>query len=242
MKPALAALHTRLDDARRLIEIHDETTGIAAGRRYNFDALNRASVILSMAAWEGFVEDLLKYSSKFIATRLDGPSDFPQSIRETMLYKLHLDGNWGALNASTKSGIWSLAGSGWRAAYVGYATSRIRGLNTPNVENVGKLFKTVVGLSDFAQDWGARRWDRETYVNKLNDALTLRHRIAHGTIGTETVGKTRARNALSVVTKVAGWTTGTVDAHLHAFPLRPKPLVTKALRSAIVEMHRQITS
>jgi len=47
----------------------------------------------------------------------------------------------------------------------------------------------------------------------------LRHRIAHGAIGDETVGKTKAKNATSLVRQLATWTDGTVDVHLKTLPL-----------------------
>lgn len=239
--PALDALRTRIEDAQRLITIHEESTGIAPGRRYDYDALNRSAVMLSVAAWEGFVEDLLKYAVRQMATKLETADDLPKSVREVMLVKIHSDHDWKTPNTAVKSAMWSLAGSGWRSTYIGYATSRIRGLNTPNAENVQKLFATVVGLKDFAADWGARRWDRATYVSKLDAALTLRHRIAHGTIGKETVGKTRARNAVNLVLRVAKWTTHTVTSHLADFDFRAKRFTNDAVRAALKEMERQVT-
>lgn len=237
-KQVLQTLEVRLADAERLIEIHEETTGIQAGRRFNFDALNRSAVMLAIAAWEGFAEDLLKYGAKFLAQRLNGPSALPENVRNAMIAQMHTDGGWSKLTEKSKRGIWSISGSGWRAAYLRYANGRIQALNTPNHDNLKKLFSSVVGLSDFAQNWGAKRWSRDAYVTKLDEALKLRHRIAHGTLGTETVGKGRAKAAIALVRRTAGWTSHAVDAHISGFDMLPKPRSNPSLRSAMGEMNR----
>jgi len=225
-----------MKDPDRLIELHGLNTGPQAGRRYNFDSVNRAAVILSMAAWEGFVEDLLRYSVRFMATRLDSPAQLPTTVREVMLQQLYETLRAESKSAAVKANMWSLVGSGWRTNFIRYANGRIRGLNTPNVDNVQRIFKTVTGLKDFACDWGARRWSRQSYVDKLEQSLMLRHRIAHGAIGTETVGKQRAKAAASVVTKAAAWTATTVERHLHSFDLRPKPLLNIDIRAALADL------
>lgn len=239
-RKVISALEVRLSDAQRLIEIHEEATGLEAGRRFNFDALNRSAVMLSVAAWEGFVEDLLKFGARFLAQRLDGPGELPENVRDAMLAQMHLDGGWTKLTEKTKRGIWSLSGSGWRAAYIRYATQRIRSLNTPNHDNVKKVFASVLGLPDFAANWGARRWTKDDYVTRLDTALSLRHRIAHGTLGAETVAKARAKAAISLVKRAAGWTNHAVDSHLVEFEIRTKPVSNAALMTAIGEMDRQI--
>lgn len=233
---ALEALKERMKDAERLIEIHELTTGQQAGRRYNFDALNRSAVLLSIAAWEGFVEDLLKYSVEFMATRLDSPADLPKPVREVMLQAIYEDLRAELKPVKVKNGIWALVGSGWRAQFIQYGANRITRLNKPSVDNVQQLFKTVVGLNDFAAGWGARRWGRQAYVDKLGASLLLRHRIAHGAIGSETVGKQRARAAVSVVTKAASWTSSTVSTHLHSLELRSKPLKNDEIREALKKL------
>lgn len=239
-KHVLQTLEIRLADAERLIEIHEETTGLQAGRRFNFDALNRSAVILSVAAWEGFVEDLLKHGAKFFAQRLEGPSALPENVRDAMIAQMHADGGWAKLTEKSKRGIWSLSGSGWRAAYLRYASERIRALNTPNYENLNKLFASVLGLSDFAQNWGAKRWSKQAYVTKLDEVLLLRHRIAHGALGNETVGKGRAKSAIALVRRAAGWTSHATDTHVLSFDTLLKSRSNPTLRSAIGEMDQRI--
>lgn len=213
-------LRVRLSDADRLIEIHEECTGNAAGRRHGYDVLNRSVIVLSVAAWEGFVEDLLENAAGRIALRLRSSSGLPENVRDSMLAQMHEQNSWSKLDRTTKETIWSLTGRGWRRKYTSYTRGRIERLNTPNYENVQKLYSSVIGMTDFGVEWGARRWTQQDYIDRLNKLLTLRHRIAHGTIGSETVGKTRAKRAIAMVERIGGWTDKGVQAHLQTLPLR----------------------
>ena len=67
---ALHKFHRRIDDSRNLVEIHkglgktqangDTDDTPRRGRRYRGLALNRAVVVLTVAAWQAYVEDLLE--------------------------------------------------------------------------------------------------------------------------------------------------------------------------------------
>lgn len=218
--PAIKSLTGRMADAHRLIEIHEECTGDEPGRRYNYDALNRSVIILSVAAWEGFVEDLLLYATDRLSQKLSSPSGLPTTVRDAMLAHMYEVKGWKNLNQSSKETLWKLAGRGWRECYTDYAKTKISLLHTPNHNNVKKLCASVIGLSDFACDWGARRWRPQDYIAHLDILLELRHRIAHGTIGEETVGKTRAKDAISRVERIAKWTDKTVLKHLSSLTIR----------------------
>lgn len=207
-------LRMRMADARRLIEIHEECTGIDPGRRRGYDALNRSTIILAVAAWEGFTEDLLEGAVAHLARRGRGPSVLPTNVCDAMIAHMYTKHGWDKLNAVTKSSVWSLTGRGWRTEYIGYARDKLVRLHTPNHGNIKKLYSSIIGLSDFSSSWGAARWRPEDYIDRLDDLLLLRHQIAHGSIKRETVGKTRAKAAINMIEKISGWTHKRVDAHL----------------------------
>lgn len=219
--PAFVRLQARLADGKRLIEIHEECTGAAAGRRRGYDALNRSTVILAVAAWEGYAEDLLEAAVGRIVRYMKSPDKLPPNVREAMIAHLHEAENWSKLTSSSKTSIWGLTGEGWRTAYVTYARAKIAGLHTPDYKNLRKLYASVIGLMDISSRWSARRWTAADYVTRLNALLLLRHRIAHGVIGAETVGKTRAANAVALIERLAGWTDKSVVAHLLDLDVRP---------------------
>jgi hypothetical protein len=217
---ALQRLSTRLGDAKRLIEIHGECTGNQRGRRHGYDALNRSAVILTVAAWEGYCEDLGTLIAVHITRRLRAAHDLPQNVRETMIAHMYEKHGWSKLNADTKTSIWGLTGQGWRQEYVAYARSRIDALNTPNCEKVRKLFSSIGGMPDFTATWGTKRWDADHYRQLLDATLQVRHRIAHGKMDNLTIGKGMARESAVLIERLAGWTDKAVLSHLRRLPAR----------------------
>ena len=218
---ALKRLQDRLVDTKRLIEIHTECTGSQPGRRHGYDALNRSAVILAVAAWEGYCEDIAQVAVGHVARRLRSSADLPSNVQDAMLAYLYESQGWSKLNSGTKSTIWGLADQGWRQAYVGYARSRINALNTPDYPKVKKRYASICGLPDFTVNWGAGRWNAAHYQQLLDETLKVRPRIAHGAIGSVTVGKGMAKEAASLIRRIGGWTDSTVIAHLQNLPTRP---------------------
>ena len=99
--------------------------------------------------------------------------------------------------------MWRLAGEGWRLHFIDYGQRKIAGINTPSHGNLRKAYSSLIGLENFSEKWAAFRWTEEDYIEKIENLLALRHRIAHGTIGDETVGKTKARDAVRLVERLA---------------------------------------
>lgn len=70
-----------LKDAAELDEIHNQSRTGLPGRQYGVASLNRAAVVISVSAWESYVEELLRESLEALRPPIP-----------------HL-GNWPALNA-----------------------------------------------------------------------------------------------------------------------------------------------
>lgn len=216
---SLEQLDLRLADARRLIEIHGELTGEERGRRHNYDALNRSAVMLSVAAWENFCEDLARRNAASLARRLKTSGDLPASIREPLIQWVYDTNGMSTLNGDTRRAMWALTGSGWRECYRVFAEAKTKSLNTPNSANIIELFRKTVGVSDITSTWGYRRWTRDVYVGKLDYLLRTRHMIAHGVIN-ETVGKGQARASITLVNMLAQWMVTALATHFEAMDLQ----------------------
>ena len=60
------------------------------------------------------------------------------------------------------------------------ARSQVGRFNTPNAENVKRLIADSIGLQDVTLSW---QWQNNTpaqAIQRLTDAITLRHHVAHG--------------------------------------------------------------
>jgi hypothetical protein len=64
-------LEQLLHDAEELDDAHSELSTGAAGRQYGLASINRAIVVMSVSAWESFIEELMRES--VIALRPAGP-------------------------------------------------------------------------------------------------------------------------------------------------------------------------
>lgn len=219
MSNSLQRLENRLGDADRLIQIHQECTGPDRGRRYGYDVLNRSAVVLSVAAWESFVEDLLSASVRKLSRRWRDAQEVPIGVKNALLFHVHEQHQMAKPSETTKAAIWRFTDQGWRTEYLQWALAKIRRLNTPNHENIVKYYSQVIGLCDVSASWGGGRWPKDTYTNKLNALLELRHDIAHETIGDEAVKKSRAKSGIKLVRNLAKWTRDCTDQHCNSFNL-----------------------
>jgi hypothetical protein len=80
-------LEVLLRDAEELVSAHGELRTGNVGRQWGLGALNRGVVVLSVSAWEAYVEELVKESLEVIR-----PVHAPMGV-------------WPALNASSRSQV-----------------------------------------------------------------------------------------------------------------------------------------
>ena len=73
------------------------------------------------------------------------------------------------------------------------ARSQVGRFNTPNVENVRRLFADTLGLQDVTVSWQWQNTTPQVARDRLTEAITLRHQIAHGVNPRPTVHNQYAR-------------------------------------------------
>ena len=140
------ALSVHLDqllrDATELDTIHTQLRTGLPGRQYGLASLNRAAIVISVSAWESYVEELMRESLQ--ALRPLAPPV----------------GNWPALSA--------------------FILGELGRFNTPNAQNVANLINRCLGLANVRTSWGWRNCTSAQAEDTLDQALVLRHEIAHG--------------------------------------------------------------
>jgi hypothetical protein len=96
----------------------------------------------------------------------------------------------------------------------------VRGLlgrfNTPNSANVTTLINNCIGLVDVRLSWGWHRCTSAQAVQRLDDALTHRHEIAHGVNPRPTIHNTYSSTLPIFFRRLAGCTDTAVRNHLVA--------------------------
>ncbi len=206
--PHVKELIENMDEVKSLLEIHRYVGGDGPGRKVGVEVLNKSAVVLVVACWEAFVEDLSDNALKFMIDNASSHTVFPQDVLERV--------------ASKNSGLnaWKLAGDGWKTAllnnYKEVIAKTTGTLNTPKTAQVDELFAKSIGLHKLSSSW---RWPKRTAAGAskaLDDLITLRGSIAHRVKSSQAVRKADGSNAIELVGRLAAKSTNRVREHVHA--------------------------
>jgi hypothetical protein len=176
------ALNVHLDqlllDAVELDAIHAQLRTGLPGRQYGLASLNRAAVVISVSAWESYVEELMRESLS--ALRPAVPAQ----------------GNWPALSA--------------------FILGELGRFHTPNAQNVANLINRCLGLPNVRTSWVWRNCTSAQAEGLLDEALALRHEIAHGFNPRPVIHNSYSNRLPGFITRLARRTDDAVRLHLIA--------------------------
>ena len=152
---ALTEFETLMTSVDQLSDIHARLqTG--PGRRHQQDAIHRAGVVLTVAAWQAYVEK--------VAIEALG----------------QIEASFDAANGEEPVPNWARASFKFRKPSV---TKSVGSLNTPNSQNVWQLFDWSFGF-DPRPNWiwhaPRRSWTTKEFTDRTDAWLRIRHTIAHG--------------------------------------------------------------
>lgn len=153
MSVALTKFTEQLLLVDQLISIHGKLQH-GRGRRHEQDALHRAGVVLTVAAWQAYNEKVLLEAIDAIAASLQNPA--------------------------APAPNWSIQTFNMRRAQI---ASTVKKFNTPNDTNVRDLFRDSLGYNPWPSwEWrqSRRQWDVSEVRERTNTWVLVRHAIAHG--------------------------------------------------------------
>lgn len=176
-----------LKDVEELNTAHANLRTGNRGRQWDLAALNRSVIVLTVSAWEAYVEDLVLECVDLLRS----PTQPAQPGGSPLAWPHNA---WPALNAEVK-----------RVA---------KQLHTPNPPNVKRLVATATGLADVTLGWSYRRCNNAKAIQKLDELLTLRHQIAHGVHPRPVVHNKYATWAPLFVARIVECTESTLRSHL----------------------------
>ncbi len=111
-------MQSNMTDAMTLMEIHEKLTGKGPGFRHRVEILNRSGLVLLVACWEAFVEDLARHAFQILLQNAKKPSAIPKKVQVEALKILDVNED------ASKS--WQLAGDGWRTVLAKHQTEVLR--------------------------------------------------------------------------------------------------------------------
>jgi hypothetical protein len=204
-------LISNTEEVDTLLTIHEDVTGDGPGRRHNVEILNKSGVVLLVACWEAFVEDLATTAFDCLMNNAISPSTFPNIVLTGASKALRSDPN------ETK--VWDLAGDGWKRVLKNSRNELLERyvgkLNTPKPKNVDELFEKIIGLSSLSSCWKWRGTTADASKRKLEKLVELRGEIAHRVKATKAVKKQDLLESSQFVARLAARTSNTVRAFVH---------------------------
>jgi len=179
----------------RLWKIHGQITTKGPGRKHDVQILHKSAIVLLVACWEAFIEDLARESLTAMISSATDHTVFPDHVLERV--------------ASIHSGpkAWNLAGDGWKKALEGNLTGILAkttgSLNTPKTAQTNELFEKTIGLKNLSAAWYWPSRSVDQSEKTLDDLVTLRGSIAHRVTTTSSVTLKHVTDSRAFIHRIA---------------------------------------
>jgi RiboL-PSP-HEPN len=149
---------------------------ILVERKHSDSTTYKAGIVLLAAAWEIYLEFLIKEAASFIANKAPDSSVIPLDLKRRICNtNLNPEGR-----QKHDHFAWLFTGDLWREEVFQYIVRQVEILNTPNSKNVNELFLRTLNHPKISFCWGRQRMDNDRAADTLDEWLDLRHSIAHG--------------------------------------------------------------
>jgi hypothetical protein len=197
-----------MDDVKLLLKLHDQQSGRRTGKPdRNLEVYKRAGIILTVTAWEAYIEDIVSYVFEQRLKEAESPDEFPDVFRSTI-------NSWLAKKYENKPEKRrdvkrELTISDWKKAFREKFKKSIRDNHNPNSRNIRNLTVQYLGM-DLTQSWKWQKTTSQQACRRLDDLIYLRGELVHrGKDIFETrTGATRTnlKNAIKLVRLLADCT------------------------------------
>jgi hypothetical protein len=181
----IAGLVQNIEEVDRLLAIHEQIGGATRGRKHNLEVLNKSGIVLLVACWEAFIEDLASAAFDAMLMHATDHTIFPADVLAFASRDLK--------SAPDHREVWKLAGTGWKTVLQNHKAevfkTYIGKLNTPKPKQIDSLFTTLIGISSLSSKWSWRGMSPDSAVEKLNRLVELRGSIAHRVAAAKSVHK-----------------------------------------------------
>lgn len=198
------------EEVKRLLQLHEEQTGKAAGRRYGVEVLNKSGVVLLTACWEAFVEDTASSTFEFILDKTTDPAKLPKEVMKRVAKAVREDKH--------ELRPWDLASDGWRNVLLNYQKTMLHThvsfFNTPKAGNVDALFGELLGLESMSENWTWTNMPAQKAKERLAKYVELRGSIAHRVKSSQSVHKKTVTDYSDFATRLAVRTANVTRRHV----------------------------
>jgi len=195
-------LWKNLDDVDRLLEIHTKMSGKGPGYKHNVEVLNKSAVVLLVACWESFVEDVAETAFSILLRRVRKHDLFAARVLSDAARPLK--------EAKDDRAVWKLAGDGWKSVLKDHKAALFEKytgkLNTPRPSQVDAIYDSLLGIKSVSSHWHWQHTTADNARRKLDDLIDLRSSIAHRVKASHKVGKDDVRDYIDFINRIAAIT------------------------------------
>lgn len=161
-------------EIRDFYTVHQLVKDMPAVRR-KLEVLNKGTIVLLSAVWEGFCEDLTAEALLLLVEGAPGSVCLPVPLRREIARELE--------DSPHELAVWDLAGGGWRDVLLArmerLREERNRKLNTPKSANINEHFRRALGIEEMSSHWVTPEGSAEQNAIALDAFVELRNDIAH---------------------------------------------------------------
>jgi len=188
-------LMDNMKEVDRLTGIHSQITTTGPGYKPNVQVLHKSAIVLLVACWEAYVEDLVSATLEEMIKKAGSHSIFPDSVLERV----------GSKHSGKKA--WDLAGDGWKKSLRDnkkeVLARTVGSLNTPKTAQVNELFSKTIGLKDLSSSWYWSGRSVSKTTSALDALVALRGSVAHRVSTSRNVTLKNVRDSRGLVFRLS---------------------------------------
>jgi hypothetical protein len=160
-----------IHDIEQLIADYKEPPRGSFRRTLESGVAKRASIILLITAWETFIEDTLRDAFKSTLDAAKQPKDMQSAFNVVAR-------SWIEAKHQQPTALEEWTGDGWRSLVERRFKDDLTALNTPNSENIRKLYKRYL-RRDITASWKWQGKASKAACDDLDKLIVLRGELVH---------------------------------------------------------------
>jgi hypothetical protein len=201
---ALASFIANISEVRRLYGIVRALSGGKRGARAEETEapkriFNKSALVLLVACWEAFVEDVALAAFESMLRSAKGPSAYPKKVLAIAAKPLR--------DSPDERKVWELAGEGWRDVLRAHRAQvhkkLVEPFHSPLTCNVDELIEELVGYRLISSTWHWKGMSQARACKHLDLLVRRRGEIAHRVRTSEPVYQRHVREAIDHVSRLA---------------------------------------
>lgn len=207
MESSLNNLKSALEDINALLDLSNSEIG-----SIHKSNILRSTIVLMVASWEQFIEQLAENTAITIVKRLRDSEPIPEGVKQSIAIYAVKENRSNKRDFSKS--VWQIADKGWKTVYVQYCKESTKKINSAYSENIQRLYEDVFGIRDVTSSWSFNALTSDDCASRLDDLVNMRHDIAHGAnLRASELTDGYVNNLVEFLTCIAAFTHQLVNAH-----------------------------